>query len=176
MNPARFQRRSGYTLVELSLAISIGMVVAAMVLGLANQQFAFLRIYTAQSFLIEEAPVINSYLNRLIGQAERYRLHNSLADAKNGTNAVLTNATTLTLTYHQPDGTSRMGILCFQNLGSGNALYYYNVPNNGVLGTPEWALSKRPQDVRFSIENGILRTRITGPNGEEVTYSGTMQQ
>lgn len=162
--------------MELSLAMMIGLAVGAMVLSLANQQFAFLRIYNAQSFLVEEAPVLSAYMNKIIGQAERYRLHNNLTDAKAGTNSVLTNASVLVLNYQQPDGTARAGILAFQNLGSGNALYYYVVPANGILGTPEWALTKRPKDVKFSVENGILRTRITGPADEVLTYSGAMQQ
>lgn len=166
----------GFTLIELSVAIMIGMAIGAIVLALANQQFAFLRIYSAQSFLVEEAPVISAYMNRLIGQADRYRLHNSLTDAKAGTNAVLTNATVLVLNFQEPDGSARAGILAFQNLGSGNALYYYVVPLSGTLGTPEWTLTKRPSNVRFSIENGILRTRMTGPNNELITYSGAMQQ
>jgi len=168
--------RRGFTLIELSVAIMIGMAIGAIVISLANQQFTFLRIYSAQSFLVEEAPVISAYMNRLIGQADRYRIHNSLTDAKAGTNAVLSNGTVLVLNFQEPDGTARAGILAFQDLGSGKALYYYVVPVSGVLGTPEWALTKRPKDVRFSIENGILRTRMTGPNDEQITYSGTMQQ
>ncbi|MFD0894830.1 prepilin-type N-terminal cleavage/methylation domain-containing protein [Luteolibacter ambystomatis] len=176
MKARRHQR--GFTLIELSVAIMIGMAIGAIVLALANQQFTFLRIYSAQSFLVEEAPVVSAYMNRLIGQADRYRLHNSLTDAKAGTNAVLSNATVLVLNFQQPDGTARAGILAFQNLGTGagNALYYYVVSATGTTTTPEWILTKRPSDVRFSIENGILRTRMTGPNGEIITYSGTMQQ
>ena len=69
--------RRGYTLIELAVAISCGLITAAMLLALVNQQFAFLKIYHAQNFLIREAPLISTHMNRLIGQAERFRLHNS---------------------------------------------------------------------------------------------------
>jgi hypothetical protein len=45
----------------------------------------------------------------------------------------------------------------------------------GALGTPDWAITKRPANVRFSIVQGILRVQVTGPNGEEIFYSGTQQ-
>jgi hypothetical protein len=80
------------------------------------------------------------------------------------------------LNFRQPDGTMRATILSFENRGTGNALYYYVVPVSGVLGTPQWAVSKSPRNVSFAMENGILRMTLTGPNGEEITYSGTMQQ
>ncbi|MGC4016087.1 MAG: hypothetical protein QM755_16410 [Luteolibacter sp.] len=170
--------RRGYTLIEMTIVIMLGLAIGSIVLTMANQQFTFLRIYSAQNFLVEEAPVISAYMNKLIGQAERYRLHTSLANAQAGTNPVLADATVLVLNFQEPDGTARAGILAFQDLGTGagKALYYYVVPTTGTLGTPQWALTKRPKDVRFSIENGILRTRMTGPNDEVITYSGTMQQ
>ena len=67
-------RRRGYTLLELSLAMSTGMLVAVLLLALVNQQIAFLKIYNAQNFLTTEAPLINNYLARVIGSAEGYRL------------------------------------------------------------------------------------------------------
>ena len=46
-------KRRGFTLVELSVAMMMGMAIGAMVLALFNQQLAFLRVYKAQSFLTE---------------------------------------------------------------------------------------------------------------------------
>jgi len=178
MKALPYRLRAGFTLIELTLAVFIGMAVASTCLVLVNQQFSFLRIYAAQAFLTEEAPIISTYMTKLIGQAERYRLHNSLADGLAGANPTLTNATTLVLNFQEPDGTARSGILCFQKLATDAApvLYYYVVPATGTPATPSWILSKKPTDVRFSIESGILRMRLTGPSNELITYSGTMQQ
>lgn len=166
----------GFTLMELTIATFVGMAVAVMTLSLVNQQFAFLRIYGVQSFLSEEAPIISGYVAKLIGQSSRYRLHNTKADALAGTNMVMSNAPVILLNFQQPDGTMKASILAFENLGSGAALYYYLVPTSGTLGAPQWAVTRKPTDVRFAIETGVLRMRLTGPAGEQITYSGNMQR
>lgn len=168
--------RSGFTLVELSVALMMGMMIGAMLLALFNQQLAFLKIYQAQDFISEEAPVINSYVSKLVGRADRFRLHDSLTDAKAGANARLTESPVVVLNYKQPDGTLRASILSFEDRGTGPALYYYVVPAVGVLTTPQWAITTKAADVRFAMDQGVLRMTLTGPAGEKITYSGTMQQ
>lgn len=176
MISCRTRRPTGFTLIELTLATFIGLAVGAMTLAVVNQQFAFLRIYGAQSFLSEEAPIINSYISKLVSQASRYRLHNNLSQALAGTNMVMTNAPVILLNFQQPDGTQRASILAYQDLGSGPALYYYVVPASGSVSTPQWIVTRRPTNIRFSIESGVLRVRLTGPAGEEIIYSGNMQR
>lgn len=168
--------RAAFTLLELTVSMFIGMAVAVMVLMLTNQQLSFMRIYRAQSFLTEEAPIISTHVRNLVGQADRFRLHRSVGEALAGTNPVMTDAPVLLLNFQQPDGTSRAGILAFQDIGSGPALYYYLVPVAGALGTPQWAVTKKPAGVRFALESGVLRMRLTGPNNEQIIYSGTMQK
>jgi prepilin-type N-terminal cleavage/methylation domain-containing protein len=174
---SRFPRlRRGFTLIELSIAMMLGLATGTMLLALFNQQLAFLKLYKSQNFLTDEAPIISTYVSRLVGKADRFRLHDTVADALSGTNARLTASPVVVLNFRQPDGTMRATILSFENRGTGNALYYYVVPVSGVLGTPQWAVSKSPKSVSFAMENGILRMALTGPNNEEITYSGTMQQ
>jgi hypothetical protein len=158
------------------MAIMLGLATGTMLLALFNQQLAFLKLYKTQNFLTDEAPIISSYVSRLVGKADRFRLHDSVADALSGTRARLTASPVVVLNFRQPDGTMRATILSFENRGAGNALYYYVVPVTGVLGAPQWAVSKSPRNVSFAMENGILRMTLTGPNSEEITYSGTMQQ
>ena len=164
--------RRGYTLIELSVAIGCGLIAAALLLALVNQQFAFLKLYNTQNFLIREAPLISTHMNRLIGQAERFRLHNSTADALSGTNPVMTNASVLVLNFQQPDGTTKAAMLAFED----HALNYYLVPAAGELPAPDWAITREASGVSFSIVSGILRVTLTGPNNEQITYSGVMQQ
>jgi len=169
-------RRRGFTLIELSLAILLGMALATMTLALFNQQMAFLRIYRAQQFLTEEAPVVSMHVSKLVGKAERFRLHASVADALAGTSPKSTASPVLVLNFRQPDGVIRAGILAYQDLGTGPALYYYVVPLSGVLGTPQWYITKVPTNISFSVDQGILRMALSGRNGELVTYSGAMTQ
>jgi prepilin-type N-terminal cleavage/methylation domain-containing protein len=97
VNPHRIRR--GFTLIELTVSMSIGVMTSAMVIALFNQQLAFLKLYKTQSFLTNEAPIISTYLSRLIGKADRFRLHASLADALAGTNPQLTASPVVVLNF-----------------------------------------------------------------------------
>jgi len=168
--------RRGFTLIELSLVMMMGMLTSAMVLALFNQQLTFLSIYNAQNFLASEAPIISMYVSRLVGKADRFRLHDSVADALAGVRSRITPSPVLVLNFRQPDGTMRASILSFENRGAGNALYYYVVPVSGVLGTPQWSISNKPTNAEFSLNQGVLCMTLTGPAGEQIIYSGTIQQ
>ena len=180
--PRRIRR--GLTLIELSIAIMMGMAIGGMTLLLFNQQLTFLKLYKSQNFLTEEAPIISMYVSRLIGKADRFRLHNSVQDALNGANQSMLTPTgqpvsfpVVLLNFRQPDGTMRATILAWENRNNtGFALNYYVVPVNGVLGAPQWAVTKLPDNVSFTMEQGVLRMALTGPNNERIIYSGTMQQ
>ena len=176
MKSNHHSKRRGFTLIELTVAMMIGMMIGAMVLAMFNQQLAFLNIYKAQNFISTEAPIISSYVSKLVGKADRFRLHASLDDAKAGRNPRLTASPVAVLNFRQPDGTMRASILSFEDLGDGPALHYYVVPVSGVLGTPQWAITTKAANVEFSADQGVLRMSITGPAGELITYSGTMQQ
>lgn len=167
--------RRGFTILELTVTMMVGLTVGAMVLAMLNQQVAFLRIFRAQSFLNEEAPIISNHVSKLLLSAERFRLHASVDDALSGSNPRLTASPVCVLNFREPDGTVRAGILSFENRGQGNSLYYYVVPVSGVLAAPQWAITNKPTNVSFFVESGIIRTRLTGPAGEELTFSGAMQ-
>ncbi|WP_035604367.1 hypothetical protein [Haloferula sp. BvORR071] len=171
----RRRLRCGYTLTELALAMMMGLAAAVMLLSIFNQQVAFLRIFNAQSFLTTEAPILNNYLTRVLGSAEGYRLYASVNALTGGSAPVMADAPVLMLRFKEPDGTFRASVLSFENPGGGMGLYYRPVTAAGVLGAADWALTKKPTNVRFSVVSGILRATITGPNGEEITYSGTQQ-
>jgi hypothetical protein len=152
------------------------MAIASMAMALFNQQLTFLKIFRVQEFLTEEAPIINLHVSKLVGKAERFRLHNSVAEALSGANPRSAASPVVVLNFRQPDGIVRAAILAFENLGSGPRLNYYVVPLNGVLGPPQWYISRQPRNVAFTVETGILRMTLTGPNGELITYSGAMTQ
>lgn len=174
-NPVRMRTRRGYTLIELSLAMSVGLMVAAMGLLLFNQQMSFLRIFRAQDFLTREAPMINNYVVRVIGAAEDYRLYSDMDALKGGADPVLTGASVLVLRFREADGTMMASALSFEDPGTGQGLYYRRIPDSGTIPDPEWAVSKQPAGVSFGVVNGVLRMLVAGPNGEELIYSGTQQ-
>jgi hypothetical protein len=162
-------------LVELTLAVAVGMMVAGMALMLFNQQMAFLKIFKAQDFLTREAPMINNYVVRVIGAAEGYQLFTDKDAMAAGDDPVLADAKVLVLRFKEADGNMRASILSFEDPGTGLGLYYTVIPESGTIAPPDWALSKQPAGVVFSVEQGVLRMTVAGPNGEELIYSGTQQ-
>jgi hypothetical protein len=175
----------GLTLIELTIAMMMGMAIGGMTLLLFNQQLTFLKMYKTQNFLTEEAPIISMHVSRLIGKADRFRLHETREDAIDDEPQSTVDAfgmprsfRTVLLNFRQPDGTVRATILTFENReNSGLALNYYVVPVNGTdPPVLQWSVTKSPRDVGFRMEEGILRMTLTGPDNEMITYSGTMQQ
>lgn len=167
--------RKGFTLVELSIAIMIGMATGGMVLTLFNQQLAFLKLFRNQGFLTEEAPIINNYVSRLIGRADRFRLHATKAEALRGDNPTLLPSNVVVLNICRPDGSFGAGILEFVQEGAAKGLYYSIANADGSSPDPQWAITKTPDDVDFQINQGVLQMVLTGPNQERITYSGTTQ-
>jgi hypothetical protein len=172
---SRLQCR-GLTLIEMTVAMGVGMTIAVMMLALVNQQVAFLRIFSAQSFLTDEAPMVGMYVGKMAGKADRFRLHASLEDALAGRDPQLVESKFMVMNFRQPDGTVRASILAVETQGDRDILNYYLVPAVGAVATPQWSITKRAARIRFSVEEGILRMRLTGPADEQITYSGTMQQ
>ena len=180
MTLTRNRVRRGFTLLELTIAMMIGLATGAMVMALFNQQLAFLKIFKAQSFLTEDAPLVSVYVSRIIGKADRFRLYNSIADAGNQVNPQTGASPVVALYFRQLDDPSagfRRTILSFETTPQGNALYYYVVGKDNLLpAKPQWTVTKAPKNISFAMEDGVLRMKLTGPNNEEITYSGTMQQ
>lgn len=164
----------GFTLLELTLAMMMGMAIGGMILTLFQLQISFLREYRRQSFLSEEAPVISMFVSKIVGKADSFSLHDSEDDALRGRNPQLTSSDWMRLNFRQPDGALRTSILAFED----TALNYYVLPSPppNSLEDPEWSVSDKAQDVDFTIEQGVLRMALTGPEDEQITYSGTMQK
>ncbi|WAC21615.1 hypothetical protein OVA24_09485 [Luteolibacter sp. SL250] len=170
--------KKGMTLVELTLAMGVGLSIAAIILLLMNQQITFLRILGAQSFLSEEAPMIGLYVGKMAGKADRFRLHATIDDALAGRNPRLTASPVMLMNFRQPDGTMRSAILAYEEKDGREELNYYLVPDSASpsLGTRQWSITRKASDVSFFVTDGILRMQLTGPADERLTYSGTMQQ
>lgn len=173
--PESLATRRAFTLVELAVAIGVGMSVAAMALLLFNQQLTFIRMFRVQDFLVKEAPMINNYVVRVLGSAEGYQLFRNLEAYGEGEDPVSGDADLLVLRFQEPDGSVRSSALSFEDPGDGLGLYHRRIDEDGNPLDPEWFLSRQPADITFSIDAGILRMTVAGPNGELITYCGTEQ-
>lgn len=143
----------GFTLLELTVVMIVGLMIAMISLSLFNQQLAIFNILRTQRFMIREAPLINGMLNSLISRASALNV-----DEENNT---------LTLTYTDPkDNTTSTANIVFTN----GTLTYQNT------GGSAWNISTQldPDDgIAYTVENGILTFKLTGPNGGEINYSTT---
>ena len=168
--------RRGFTLVELTLALMMSMVLGSMTMMLMQQQVTHQRILRAQNFLVEDAPLINNALTTILARADAFRIHTDLDDAIASTNAVTTGGQVLVVGFQNPDGSRSFGIISFENDSGDPFLGYYTVddftPFPGA-GNPDWIISRTLANASFFVDNGVFRVQLTGPAGETITYSGT---
>ena len=168
---------TGFTLVEMTLMILVGTLIAGMALALFNYQLSVYRIINTQNFLIHEAPQVNNTLNRIVTRANFFRLYPTLSDAEADQNATITDAQVLALQFNGTSQTpNSFGVIAFDS--ANNTLNYYQLDSLAQLSTstPAWSISSQINDADFYVENGVLRTRLTGPNGSEIIHSTTTQR
>lgn len=166
--------RKGFTLLEMALAVTMGLGIAAALLNLLQQQVSFTRIVSQFSFLRQEAPQINTLLANIINSADSYRIYGDASNAKAGSNPVQTNGRAIRLRLRNPDGTTSHAIIAFESQQSQNRLnfYYRNYDQATWQSEPNWTISSKPALVNFANSSGILLITMTGPSGEEITYAG----
>lgn len=168
--------RPAFTLIEMSIAMTLALSIGAIMVTLLQQQISFHRIMRAQNFLVQEAPQINNTVTQLLSRADAYRIHLDLTDAVSDAGAVTSGGKVLVLGFMNPDQTQDFGMIAFETIDDEPVLGYYNLSSGGVFagsGNPDWIISRRVQDVEFFVENGVFRLQLRGPAGESITYSGT---
>lgn len=161
------------TLIELAVGIGVSLLVASAVLGLLNNQMYFARYVQQQNFMLIEAPQINNILSRMLFSADTARLYSDISSGKGGGAGVTKNASALVLAYRQPDGTFRYGMMGFDPVT--NRLGYYQRGDSGWPDEPSWIITGAAEMVSFQVQNGVVRCTVTGPNQEELTFSGAGQ-
>ena len=166
------RRQQGMTLIELAVYMAMSLALSAALLMMLKSHFTFMRMLTSMSFLRDDAPQVNIMLTGILGQADSYRIYESIADAKASSNAVNTGGTAVRLRFRNPNGAYSEGIVDFSTAAGKSQLGYYNF-NGGWPATADWLISQRAAAVTFADDTGILLVTLTGPYGEQITYAGT---
>jgi len=167
---------SGFTLLEMTVAILIGLLIASAGMGMLSQQLAFTRFLQQHEFLLDEAPQLESMLGRILSKSDAYRIYIDRSAAVEESQAVTSEGRALMMAFRDPNNVYRYAMISFDETEDGVELGFYNRSALGVWPTePEWVLTRRASDIEFFIENGILRVRVTGPSQESVIYSGHIQ-
>ena len=168
--------RRGFTLIEMSIAMTLALSIGAVMVTLLQQQISFHRIMRAQNFLVQEAPQVSNTITQILNRADAYRIHVDLTDAVSDAGAVTAGGKVLVVGFLNPDGTQDFGMIAFETIAGQPVLGYYNLSSGGVFagaGHPDWIISRRVQNVDFFVQNGVFRLQLFGPAGESITYSGT---
>lgn len=158
-------KRKGFTLIELALVISIGILIAGASLMMLNQQITLQQWTKTQNFIIKDAPVINTITTKIINKATAYRLHESLDDALNGVGGVNTNAKAIVIVNSNNNNETRFAVIYLDTSNGESKLKYHNVDNDFT-----WTISNTVTDVNFSVDNNKLILQYTGPNNEVIEY------
>jgi len=166
--------RSGFTILEMTLALSLAMGVAAALIGLLSQQVSFNRILADYRFLRDEAPQVSSLLTNLINKADSYRIYPSLAAAQAMEGAVRSGGRAMRLRFRNPDGSLSHAIVAFETVADAGQLnyYYWDGTGSGWPSSPAWTISRQPTLVEFDNTSGVLLITMRGRRNEEVTYAG----
>lgn len=164
------RRTAGFTLVEMSVAMSLMIVLSVALVTLVTQHLQFLKLFRQQSFLTTEAPQIGNLLGRILNEADHYFVYATKADALGGGAPIMTSGHALRLFFKTPTQETEERLIAVESAGSGSVLKFYGWQADG---TPtSWTITSKIQDAEFLSSQGILNMTLEGPNGEEVTYGG----
>jgi hypothetical protein len=164
------RRRRGFSLVELSTAMSIMLGTAVVMVVMLQQHLYVVQVATKQAFLSHEAPQIGDLLGRIFNQADHYFVYTTRASATAGEAPVLTNGKAVRLFFKTAAQETLERLISVETTASGKELRFYTPQADGT--TTSWLVCNQILGANFNNNEGILSVTLQGPNGEEVTYSG----
>ncbi|MFC5051632.1 type II secretion system protein [Rubritalea spongiae] len=180
-------KKKGYTLIELSVVMVLVIMIAGTLTSMLSQQVQFLSWWNTQKFIAEDAPLVNNMVVRLFSQADAFRVHNTQANALNGTGGTLAGGTAVMLGFSSPNGGKEYGIINY-NAANGSIEYSNVTNNNGILSIVNgdtWTMASGVAGAVFDVSNGtlngvnvagyegVIEFTLTGPYGGQITYAAS---
>ncbi|HCN27452.1 MAG TPA: hypothetical protein DIT64_01410 [Verrucomicrobiales bacterium] len=166
----RRARRSGFTLVEVSTAMGLMLVLGSSMVVMIQQHVTFMRFVQQQNFLAEEAPRTGRLIGRLFDQADHYLIYDDLDAALAGAPPVIFDGRAARLFFKSAAQTVESRVIYVESGGSSALLRFHHTHPDG--SDASWTISDRIQDATFAADQGILTLTLHGPSGEEITYGG----
>lgn len=160
----------GFTLLEVSVTISLLLMLASALVIMIQQHITFMEMAQRQNFLARDAPQIGSLLGRIFNQADHVFVFASRDDAVSGSNPTIGDGTAVRLSFRGADQATRVRIVSFEQGVSSAQLRFYTYHADGT--ETSWVITDKIASASFNMSQGILSAVLTGPSGEEVTYSG----
>jgi prepilin-type N-terminal cleavage/methylation domain-containing protein len=162
--------RHGFTLMEVSTAMGLMVILSGALVVMLQQHLSFMGMAQKQSFLAKEAPQIGNILGRIFQQADHFFIYTSRESALSGGTPVIENGGAVRLFFKTAVQTSQERLIAAETDSNGTSLRFYTPQPDGT--ETSWLICQRLQGATFNANEGILTVTLTGPNGEEITYSG----
>jgi hypothetical protein len=167
------RRQGGFSLIELTLVVSLSVMLASAVVGMFNTNLQMTNQAVKYQFLAKDAPFIGLLLTKTIGNAEDYRIFANRNNAVAGTPAALTGPA-VRLWMAQPNGTFRQAILSFETIAGHRGIYFFLADD--ATGTfpanPSWELAGgQLTNATFDASTGLLLATLNGSYGDQYTFA-----
>jgi prepilin-type N-terminal cleavage/methylation domain-containing protein len=167
------RRQRGFSLIELTLVVSLSVMLASAVLGMFNSNLQMMNQAVKYQFLAKDAPFIGLLLTKTIGNAEDYRIFANRNNAVAGTSAVLTGPA-VRLWMRQPNSTFRQAILSFESINNHQGIYFFLADDltGAFPATPSWELAGgQLTGATFDASTGVLLATLNGSYGDQYTFA-----
>jgi hypothetical protein len=170
------REQGGFSLIELSLVVSLSVLVGSAVVGVFNLHLQMMNQAIRYQFLAKDAPFIGLLLTRTIGNAEDYRIYTSRTAATGTTSTPVLAGPAVRLWMAQPNGTFRQAIVSFETIGGRQAIYFFLAdPTTGTFpAIPSWELAGgQLTNATFSFDpnTGVLLATLNGSYGDQYTFA-----
>lgn len=151
------RRNAGYTLIELSVAVGLMLLMGMAILGMLNSQFAISRMQVRAQAFTTDMPQIRNVLSRTAALASRVRVFSDATGARGTGNTAAASGTAVRIEYSGGQNTP--------SNAAWNATLEYRSANRQIVyrnqdGT-EWVAITGIDSCSFSIVDGALRTTFT---------------
>lgn len=167
---ARRHLRAGFTLMEVSTAMSLMVVLSIAMVVMIQQHVTFMSLAQKQTFLSDDAPKIGNLVARIFNQADHYFVYPDLDSAMGGATPVLSGGGAVRLFFKTAAQETEQRVLAAEEGTQGTELKFYTLKADGTQSS--WTVASRLQGATFSAEQGVLSVTLQGPNGEEISYCG----
>jgi hypothetical protein len=161
--------RRGFTLLETTMGVSVTLGLSVVIFSMLQQHITFTGWIKRQSFLTSEAPQIGNLVGRIFGAADHYFVYTTRTAGLGGAAPVLTGGEAVRLFIESASGETTEIWVTVDTVASQRVLRCYSSPN-GV--TRSWIIAEGLGNASFDCSTGVLGVKLTGPNGEEISYYG----
>lgn len=162
--------RGGFTLLEVSTAVSVTLGLSMALVSMLQQHITFMGWMQQQSFLTTEAPQIGNLVGRIFGSADHYFVYTDRDSAIGGAAPVLSGGGAVRLFVESVNGDTTELWVTVETVGTNKELRCHSQLPDGTQQS--WTICRGLGSATFHCNTGVLGVTLIGPNAEEISYYG----